>query len=207
MHPPGMGQLGTRSTPKAGRSGADRALPSHRWYSMSWATSSAPRWLCSSPWLCRWPGCASATAGAAGSAGAACVPTGARWAVVATACWPACPSPPSSSCESPKPPHEPAPSPQGGGSGVPWGRGGSAGQPRHRPLVPGRTSVVCAFVTSQRVKGQMEPGLGAVPATLRTLRQHIANIPQVGPHTGCSPGMAAFPSQSSLGSKRRWRLH
>ncbi|NXV23480.1 PROM2 protein, partial [Cepphus grylle] len=43
------------------------------------------------------------------------------------------------------------------------------------------TSVVCAFVTSQRVKGQMEPGLGAVPATLRTLRQHIANIPQVAP--------------------------
>ncbi|NXK28640.1 PROM2 protein, partial [Arenaria interpres] len=39
-------------------------------------------------------------------------------------------------------------------------------------------SVVCAFVTSQRVKAQMEPGLGAVPATLRTLRQHIANIPQ-----------------------------
>ncbi|NXJ98059.1 PROM2 protein, partial [Corythaixoides concolor] len=39
-------------------------------------------------------------------------------------------------------------------------------------------SVVCAFVTSQRVKGQMEPGLGAVPATLRTLRQHIANVPQ-----------------------------
>ncbi|NWU57678.1 PROM2 protein, partial [Dromas ardeola] len=43
------------------------------------------------------------------------------------------------------------------------------------------TSVVCAFVTSQRVKEQMEPGLGAVPATLRTLRQHIANIPQVAP--------------------------
>uniref|UniRef100_A0A663E8C6 Prominin 2 n=1 Tax=Aquila chrysaetos chrysaetos TaxID=223781 RepID=A0A663E8C6_AQUCH len=41
--------------------------------------------------------------------------------------------------------------------------------------------VVCAFVTSQRVKGQMEPGLGAVPATLHTLRQHIANVPQVGP--------------------------
>ncbi|NXO01617.1 PROM2 protein, partial [Rhinopomastus cyanomelas] len=38
--------------------------------------------------------------------------------------------------------------------------------------------VVCAFVTSQRVKGQMEPGLGAVPATLRTLRQHIASVPQ-----------------------------
>ncbi|NXL65089.1 PROM2 protein, partial [Chordeiles acutipennis] len=39
-------------------------------------------------------------------------------------------------------------------------------------------SVICAFVTSQRVKGQMEPGLGAVPATLRTLRQHIAHVPQ-----------------------------
>ncbi|NWV67659.1 PROM2 protein, partial [Malurus elegans] len=39
-------------------------------------------------------------------------------------------------------------------------------------------SVTCAFVTSQRVKGQMEPGLGAVPATLRTLRQHLANVPQ-----------------------------
>ncbi|NWU72879.1 PROM2 protein, partial [Pterocles burchelli] len=39
-------------------------------------------------------------------------------------------------------------------------------------------SVVCAFVTSQRVKGQMELGLRAVPATLRTLRQHIANVPQ-----------------------------
>lgn len=59
--------------------------------------------------------------------------------------------------------------------------GCSAGLPHHRLLVPGRTSVVCAFVTSQRVKGQMEPGLGAVPATLRTLRQHIANVPQVGP--------------------------
>ncbi|NWR64828.1 PROM2 protein, partial [Bucorvus abyssinicus] len=43
------------------------------------------------------------------------------------------------------------------------------------------TSVICALVTSQRVKGQMEPGLGAVPATLRTLRQHIANVPQVAP--------------------------
>ncbi|GAB0200335.1 prominin-2 [Grus japonensis] len=40
------------------------------------------------------------------------------------------------------------------------------------------TSVICAFVTSQRVKGQMEPGLGAVPATLRTLRQHIDSVPQ-----------------------------
>ncbi|NWX48068.1 PROM2 protein, partial [Steatornis caripensis] len=39
-------------------------------------------------------------------------------------------------------------------------------------------SIICAFVSSQRVKGQMEPGLGAVPATLRTLRQHIANVPQ-----------------------------
>ncbi|NWV34897.1 PROM2 protein, partial [Grantiella picta] len=42
-------------------------------------------------------------------------------------------------------------------------------------------SVTCAFVTNQRVKGQMEPGLGAVPATLRTLRQHLANVPQVPP--------------------------
>ncbi|NWZ33158.1 PROM2 protein, partial [Brachypodius atriceps] len=39
-------------------------------------------------------------------------------------------------------------------------------------------SVTCAFVTSQRVKGQMEPGLRAVPSTLRTLRQHLANVPQ-----------------------------
>ncbi|XP_016159133.1 PREDICTED: prominin-2 [Ficedula albicollis] len=39
-------------------------------------------------------------------------------------------------------------------------------------------SVTCAFVTSQRVKGQMEPGLGAVPSTLRTLRQHLAHVPQ-----------------------------
>ncbi|XP_039943650.1 prominin-2 [Hirundo rustica] len=39
-------------------------------------------------------------------------------------------------------------------------------------------SVTCAFATSQRVKGQMEPGLGAVPSTLRTLRQHLANVPQ-----------------------------
>uniref|UniRef100_A0A8U8CC97 Prominin 2 n=1 Tax=Geospiza parvula TaxID=87175 RepID=A0A8U8CC97_GEOPR len=39
-------------------------------------------------------------------------------------------------------------------------------------------SVTCALVTSQRVKGQMEPGLGAVPSTLRTLRQHLANVPQ-----------------------------
>ncbi|NXY16164.1 PROM2 protein, partial [Atrichornis clamosus] len=39
-------------------------------------------------------------------------------------------------------------------------------------------SVTCAFVTSQRVKAQMEPGLGAVPVTLRTLRQHLANVPQ-----------------------------
>ncbi|NXF99175.1 PROM2 protein, partial [Sakesphorus luctuosus] len=39
-------------------------------------------------------------------------------------------------------------------------------------------SVTCALVTSQRVKAQMEPGLGAVPTTLRTLRQHLANVPQ-----------------------------
>ncbi|NXP44421.1 PROM2 protein, partial [Heliornis fulica] len=42
-------------------------------------------------------------------------------------------------------------------------------------------SVICAFVTNQRVKGQMEPGLGAVPTTLRTLRQHIDHVPQVAP--------------------------
>ncbi|NXN09940.1 PROM2 protein, partial [Indicator maculatus] len=42
-------------------------------------------------------------------------------------------------------------------------------------------SVTCALVSSQRVKGQMEPGLGAVPTTLRTLRQHINNVPQVAP--------------------------
>ncbi|NXH95116.1 PROM2 protein, partial [Pachycephala philippinensis] len=39
-------------------------------------------------------------------------------------------------------------------------------------------SVTCAFVTNQRVKGQMEPGLRAVPSTLRTLRQHLENVPQ-----------------------------
>ncbi|XP_064031788.1 prominin-2 [Pogoniulus pusillus] len=39
-------------------------------------------------------------------------------------------------------------------------------------------SVTCALVASQRVKGQMEPGLGAVPTTLRRLRQHINNVPQ-----------------------------
>ncbi|NXL88925.1 PROM2 protein, partial [Alectura lathami] len=43
------------------------------------------------------------------------------------------------------------------------------------------TSAICALVTNQRVKEQMEPGLGAMPATLRTLRQHISNIPQVAP--------------------------
>uniref|UniRef100_A0A8C5UDM4 Prominin 2 n=1 Tax=Malurus cyaneus samueli TaxID=2593467 RepID=A0A8C5UDM4_9PASS len=47
--------------------------------------------------------------------------------------------------------------------------------------------VTCALVTSQRVKGQMEPGLGAVPATLRTLRQHLANVPQVGPGAALPP--------------------
>ncbi|XP_035424678.1 prominin-2 [Cygnus atratus] len=40
------------------------------------------------------------------------------------------------------------------------------------------TSAICALVTNQRVKEQMEPGLGAVPDTLRTLRQHIDNVPQ-----------------------------
>nr|XP_021403619.1 prominin-2 [Lonchura striata domestica] len=39
-------------------------------------------------------------------------------------------------------------------------------------------SVSCAFVSGQRVKGQVEPGLAAVPSTLRTLRQHLANVPQ-----------------------------
>ncbi|XP_067168449.1 prominin-2 [Apteryx mantelli] len=39
-------------------------------------------------------------------------------------------------------------------------------------------AVICAFVTSQRVTEQMEPGLGAVPATLRSLRQHVGGIPQ-----------------------------
>ncbi|KAM8794545.1 prominin-2 [Eudromia elegans] len=43
-------------------------------------------------------------------------------------------------------------------------------------------AVVCALVTNQRVTEQLGPGLGAVPATLRTLRQHIAAIPQ-GVHT------------------------
>ncbi|NXG18524.1 PROM2 protein, partial [Grallaria varia] len=38
--------------------------------------------------------------------------------------------------------------------------------------------VTCALVTSQRVKAQMEPGLAAVPSTLRTLRHHLANVPQ-----------------------------
>uniref|UniRef100_A0A8C3QMR1 Prominin 2 n=1 Tax=Cyanoderma ruficeps TaxID=181631 RepID=A0A8C3QMR1_9PASS len=52
-------------------------------------------------------------------------------------------------------------------------------------------SVTCAFVTSQRVKGQMEPGLGAVPSTLRTLRQHLANVPQVGPRA-VSPSAWGF---------------
>nr|XP_030145658.3 prominin-2 isoform X1 [Taeniopygia guttata] len=39
-------------------------------------------------------------------------------------------------------------------------------------------SACCALVSSQRVKGQMEPGLGAVPSTLRTLQQHLDNVPQ-----------------------------
>ncbi|XP_074837916.1 prominin-2 [Carettochelys insculpta] len=38
--------------------------------------------------------------------------------------------------------------------------------------------VICAFIANQRVKEQMEPGTRAVPATLRTLRQHISSIPQ-----------------------------
>ncbi|XP_064353878.1 prominin-2 [Dromaius novaehollandiae] len=39
-------------------------------------------------------------------------------------------------------------------------------------------AVSCAFVTNQRVTEQMAPGLGAVPATLRALQQHIGAIPQ-----------------------------
>ncbi|XP_067388408.1 prominin-2 [Emydura macquarii macquarii] len=38
--------------------------------------------------------------------------------------------------------------------------------------------VICAFVANQWVKDQMEPGVRAVPATLRTLRRHIDNMPQ-----------------------------
>ncbi|XP_068776619.1 prominin-2 [Struthio camelus] len=39
-------------------------------------------------------------------------------------------------------------------------------------------AVICALVANQRVTEQMEPGLVAVPATLRALQQHISNIPQ-----------------------------
>ncbi|NWY06244.1 PROM2 protein, partial [Nothoprocta ornata] len=39
-------------------------------------------------------------------------------------------------------------------------------------------TVICAFLTNQRATEQMGPGLGAVPATLRTLRQHLGAIPQ-----------------------------
>lgn len=109
--------------------GAERAPPSRRWCSMNWATLSAPPWLCSSPWPCRWPGCASATAGAGGGAGAACVPIGAHWAAAATACWAACPSPPSSSCEPPQHPTSlhPRPKPH------PMGAGGAAPSPLAHP--------------------------------------------------------------------------
>uniref|UniRef100_A0A8C5UAQ8 Prominin 2 n=1 Tax=Malurus cyaneus samueli TaxID=2593467 RepID=A0A8C5UAQ8_9PASS len=58
--------------------------------------------------------------------------------------------------------------------------------------------VTCALVTSQRVKGQMEPGLGAVPATLRTLRQHLANVPQVGPGAALPPIISDVDLQTSL---------
>lgn len=149
---------------------------------------SVPPWLCSSPWPCRWPGCASATAGAGGGAGAASVPTGARWAAAAAACWPACPSPLSSSCESPKSPPKTR---TGLRESRPARRRGSAGQRRHHLLIPRRISVTCAFVTSQRVKGQMEPGLRAVPSTLRTLRQHLARVPQVGPRAASPPAWGA----------------
>lgn len=39
----------------------------------------------------------------------------------------------------------------------------------------------------------MEPGLGAVPSTLRTLRQHLANVPQVGPRAASAPAWEHFP--------------
>lgn len=189
-----MGMFPTwRRAPGAARArcrSANEALPWRRWCSTSWAMSSVPPWLCSSPWPCRWPGCASATAGADGGAGAASAPTGARWAAAVAACWPACPSPPSSSCESPKSPPKTR---TGRGGPRPPGRGCFGGQRRHRLLIPRRISVTCAFVTSQRVKGQMEPGLGAVPSTLRTLRQHLANVPQVGPRAASAPAWAHFP--------------
>lgn len=95
----------------------------------------------------------------------------------------------------PKPPHPKC------GELHPIGLGSSARQPRHRLLIPGRISVICAFITSQRVKGQMEPGLGAVPATLRTLRQHIANVPQVGPRAAV-PTLALGAAQGWLRSPR-----
>lgn len=169
------------SAPKSACDHADCALPSHRSCSTSWATSSVLQWLCSSLWLFRWLGCASATAGASSGVGAACVPIGAHWVAGAAASSSASPSPPSSSCECPKALHHCPPSPQGGP--CPWGQGWgcSVGPPHHCLLVPGRTSAICALVTNQRVKEQMEPGLGAVPDTLRTLRQHIDNVPQVGP--------------------------
>uniref|UniRef100_A0A8C4UG26 Uncharacterized protein n=1 Tax=Falco tinnunculus TaxID=100819 RepID=A0A8C4UG26_FALTI len=80
----------------------------------------------------------------------------------------------------PKYPKETAPSPWVGGT-VSYRAGRLCRAAPHRLLTPGRISVVCAFVTSQRVKWQLELGLGAVPTTLRTLRQHIDNVPQVGP--------------------------
>nr|XP_025043554.1 prominin-2 [Pelodiscus sinensis] len=45
-------------------------------------------------------------------------------------------------------------------------------------LVPRRAGVICAFVANHWVKEQMEPGARAVPATFRTLRQHVSSIPQ-----------------------------
>uniref|UniRef100_K7FME8 Prominin 2 n=1 Tax=Pelodiscus sinensis TaxID=13735 RepID=K7FME8_PELSI len=41
-----------------------------------------------------------------------------------------------------------------------------------------RAGVICAFVANHWVKEQMEPGARAVPATFRTLRQHVSSIPQ-----------------------------
>lgn len=71
----------------------------------------------------------------------------------------------------------------------PKNRAGRGSSPfRQRPLIPRRVSVSCALVSSQRVKGQMEPGLEAVPSTLRTLRQHLDSVPQVGPQ-----GWPRFP--------------
>lgn len=44
----------------------------------------------------------------------------------------------------------------------------------------------------------MEPGLAAVPSTLLTLRQHLHNVPQVGPREAPEMGWPAFPSGRGL---------